>query len=69
MKNLQLKPLAMWGGHGEGRGGSKKSKPITVPPCGAGLKSCPIPASPPLQSGENLRGVGNPCGAKWGGVG
>ena len=46
MKNLQLKPLAMWGGDGEGRGGSKKSKSITVPPRGVGLKSCPIPAPP-----------------------
>ena len=32
-----------WGG--AGRGGSK---PIPAPPCGAGLKSCPIPAPPPL---------------------
>ena len=63
MKNLQLKPLAMWGGDGEGRGGSKKSKSITVPPRGVGLKSCPIPAPPPLWGGKNL------CGAKQGGAG
>ena len=45
------------GGAGRGRagwGGSKKSKPIFVPSRGVGLKSCPIPAPPLLQSGENL---------------
>ena len=31
-------------GGGAGRGGSKKSKPITASPHGAGLKSHPIPA-------------------------
>ena len=43
----------MWGGLGMGRGGSKKYKPIPAPPYGAGLKSCPIPASSPLRGGEN----------------
>ena len=46
-----------------GRGGSKKSKPILTPPYGAGLKSRPIPAPPPLQGGEN------PHEVKWGGAG
>ena len=45
------------GGDGEGRGGSKKSKSIPAPPCGEGLKSCPILTSPHLQGGENLCGV------------
>ena len=45
------------GGVGWGRGGSKKSKPIPAPPYGAGLKSCPISALPPLQGKENPRGV------------
>ena len=48
-------------GAGMGRGGSKKCKPIPVPPRGAGLKSYPIPAPPPLRGGEN------PHGAKRGG--
>ena len=38
---------------GDGRGGSKKCKPIPAPPRGAGLKSCPIPAPLPLRGGEN----------------
>ena len=46
-----------------GRGGSKKYKPIPVPPRGAGLKSRPIPAPSPLQGGKN------PHEAKWGGTG
>ena len=46
-----------------GRGGSKKCKPIPVPPHDAGLKSHPIPAPPPLRGGEN------PHGAKRGGAG
>ena len=46
-----------------GWGGSKKSKPIPTPPPSAGLKSCLIPTSPPLQGEEN------PCEAKRGGVG
>ena len=46
-----------------GRGGSKKCKLIPAPPRGAGLKSCPIPAPPPL------RGEENPHGAKRGGAG
>ena len=50
------------GGDEEGRGGSKKFKPIPVLPHGAGLKSCPIPNLTPLQVGEN------PCGAKRGGT-
>ena len=50
-------------GAGMGRGGSKKCKPILAPPRGAGLKSYPIPAPPPLRGGEN------PHGAKRGGAG
>ena len=46
-----------------GRGGSKKCKPIPAPPRGAGLKSHPILAPPPLRGGEN------PYGVKWGGAG
>ena len=46
-----------------GRGGSKKCKPIPVPQRGAGIKSLPIPAPPPLWGGEN------PHGAKRGGAG
>ena len=62
MKILQLQPLATRGGagrgrEGAGRGGSKKSKPIPAPPHGAGLKSCHIPALPPLQGGENPHGA------------
>ena len=49
------------GGTGQGR--SKKCKPILALPRGAGLKSRPIPALPPLRGGEN------PHGAKRGGVG
>ena len=52
-----------WGWEGTGQGGSKKSKPIPALPCGAGLKSCPIPTPPPLRVGEN------PRGAKLGGAG
>ena len=51
------------GKDGEGRGGSKKFKPILPLPHGAGLKSYPIPAPPPLRGGEN------PREAKWGGTG
>ena len=46
-----------------GAGGSKKCKPIPAPSRGAGLKSHPILAPPPLQGGEN------PHGAKRGGAG
>ena len=46
-----------------GWGGSKKSKFISTPPRGAGLKSYPILAPPPLRGGEN------PRGAKRGGAG
>ena len=53
----------MWGGDGAGRVGSKKCKPIPASPRGAGLKSHPIPAPPPLWDGENLHGT------KWGEVG
>ena len=42
---------------GDGRGGSKKCKPILAPPRGAGLKSCPIPIPSPLRGGENLHGA------------
>ena len=48
---------------GDGRGGSKKYKSIPALPCGAGLKSCPIPTPSPLRGGEN------PHGAKRGGAG
>ena len=51
----------MW--NGVGRVGSKNSKPILALPHGAGLKSCLIPALPPLQGKENL------CGVKRGEVG
>ena len=51
------------GCNGEGWGGAKNSKLIPVSPHGVGLKSCPIPASPPLRGGEN------PHGAKQGGAG
>ena len=37
--------------------GFKKSKPITTPPYGVGLKSLPIPAPPPLRGGKNPRGT------------
>ena len=40
-----------------GRSGSKKCKPILIPPHGAGLKSCLTPAPPPLQDKENTHGV------------
>ena len=50
---------AVRGGWGEvGRGGFKKSKPITVPSRGVGLKSYPILAPPPLWGGENPRWEG-----------
>ena len=39
---------AGWGQGGVGWVGSKKSKSIPASPRGAGLKSCPIPALPPL---------------------
>ena len=42
---------------GASQSGSKKSKPIPTPPRSARLKSHPIPATPPLRGGENLRGV------------
>ena len=42
---------------GVGRVGSKKSKPISASPHGMGLKSCPIPAPPPLRGQENPRGA------------
>ena len=48
---------------GAGWGWSKKSKSIPAPFYGAGLKSYPIPAPPPL------RGEKNPRRAKRGGVG
>ena len=50
-------------GAGMGWGGCKKCKPIPAPSRGAGLKSYPIPAPPPLWGGENLHG------AKRGGAG
>ena len=51
---------------GDGRGGSKKCKPIPALPHGAGLKSCPIPAPSPLQGGENLHGAkGGGAGQAW----
>ena len=43
---------------GRGWSGSKKFKPIPTPPRGVRLKSCPIPAPPPLRGEKNL------CGAK-----
>ena len=53
---------------GVGRGRSKKSKPILTSPHGAGLKSCPIFAPPPLRGGENLhRGEARRDGSKRGG--
>ena len=36
-----------------GRGGSRKCKPISAPPRGAGLKSRLIPALSPLRGGKN----------------
>ena len=48
---------------GTGRGGSKKCKLIPTSPRGAGLKSRPIPAPPPLRGRENLHE------AKWGRAG
>ena len=48
---------------GAGRDGSKKSKPIPTLSYGAGLKSCPIYAPLPLQSGENPSGEER---VKWG---
>ena len=45
------------GGDEEGRGGSKKFKPIPAPPRSAGLKYCPIPTPPPLRGGKNPRGA------------
>ena len=47
----------MRGGDGAGRDGSKKCKSIPTPSRGAGLKSCLIPAPPPLQGGENPHGA------------
>ena len=40
-----------------GRGGAKKFKPIPAPPRDVGLKSCPIPALPPLRDREYPRGT------------
>ena len=48
---------------GVGRGGFKKSKLISAPPHGAGLKSCLISTPLPLQ------GEANPRGAKQEGTG
>ena len=39
--NYNLLDWAGWGWGRAGRGGSKKSKPITTSPRGAGLKYCP----------------------------
>ena len=50
-----------------GQGGSKKCKPIPTPPCDTGLKSCPIPAPPPLQGEENPYGAKRGGGVKRGG--
>ena len=66
MKKLQFNPYQCgvrqgWGGAKQVR--SKRSKFIPAPPCGARLKSSPIPAPPPLWGEEN------PHGAKWGGAG
>ena len=68
MKNLQLNPYQCregWGGDGAEMGwvGSRKSKSISTPPCGVGLKSRLIPTPLSLWGGENPRGV------KWGGAG
>lgn len=64
MKNLQFNPYQCgvgrgWGGEGQGRLDLKILNPSQLhpPPCGAGLKSCPIPVLPPLRGRENLRGV------------
>ena len=57
MKKLQFNP------YNAGRGGSKKCKPIPIPPRGSGLKSRPILAPPPLRGREN------PHGAKQGEAG
>ena len=64
MKNLQFNPYQQ----GAGWGGSKKTKPIPAPPCGARLKSHPIPAPSPLRGGENPYGVkrGGVCQVGWG---
>ena len=59
MKNLQFNPYQC----GAGRGGSKKSKPISALSSGVRLKSYPISTPPPLWGGENTHG------AKWGGAG
>ena len=48
---------------GVGQDGSKMSKPIPASPRGAGLKSCPIFAPPPLWNGKN------PCRVKRGEMG
>ena len=40
-----------------GQSRAKKYKPIPAPPHGAGLKSYPIPASPPLRGGKNPREI------------
>ena len=60
MKNLQFNPYQWeagqgWGGAGQVR--SKKSKPISASPRGAGQKSIPISSPPPLQGGKNLHGA------------
>ena len=53
---------------GTGRGRSKKCKPILALPRGAGLKSRPIPAPPPLRGGENPRELkqGGAGQVEWG---
>ena len=53
----------MRGWAGMGRDRFKKSKLIPISPRGAGLKSCSIPAPPPLWGWKNL------CGMRWGGMG
>ena len=58
MKNLQFIHYQ----RGASRDGFKKSKPIPTLSHGVDSKFCPIPSPPPLQGGENLRGV------KWGGA-
>ena len=58
MKKLQLRPYQCGAGMRWGEvGGSKKSKFITAPPRGAGLKSHIIPAPSLLWGEKNLSGV------------
>ena len=64
MKNLQFNPYqqgAWWGR-------SKKSKPIPAPPCGARLKSHPIPAPLPLRGGETHMECSEEGCVKWDGA-